>query len=493
VEVELGEGPAPEIKIVVDDVGRVEGTVADEDGRPVRGAKVSLIEVKDDEMPSWLALMGAQRGTATTGEDGSFVIASVSPGEYRFHISEQTHMTSLMAPGQAPDEPFPVRVTVKAGEVARARVVVERSNGEIRGRVIDDIGEPVTDAFLEIVKEAARDASWMLFEMMGGTSGVEQVFTDTEGNFAIGGLGKGKYKIRAHRKGGVQAFVEHVPLGANVTIKLPRSGSISGTVAAQGGAPVKSFSIMANDHKNDSMRVESFTAADGAWTLNDLTPGEYRIRVEAPEGTASVEVKLSPGEQKTGVMLSLPGRGSARGRVVSLDDGSPVAGIRVLARSGSSHGGMATTATDGAFLLEDVPVGLISLFVTGMEYEHASIPQIAELKPGMVTELGEILVVRSRRGDAGAPGDFGFVTRGSDYSDDGEGPTSLAVSMVVPGKPAALAGLRVGDEIVSVDGYDVSGKRSYLFAALTRVPAGTTVSFGLARGITLSLTSVADD
>lgn len=46
-----------------------------------------------------------------------------------------------------------------------------------------------------------------------------------------------------------------------------------------------------------------------------------------------------------------------------------------------------------------------------------------------------------------------------------------------------------GDVIVAVDGHDVRGPRSTLAHALLRVPVGTAVKLGLARGLTVTVTT----
>ena len=60
--------------------------------------------------------------------------------------------------------------------------------------------------------------------------------------------------------------------------------------------------------------------------------------------------------------------------------------------------------------------------------------------------------------------------------------SKLVVAVVRPGSAAATAGLQAGDEVISVDGQDVTGANRYLYGTLTRVLEGTTVTLGLASG-----------
>jgi C-terminal processing protease CtpA/Prc len=81
----------------------------------------------------------------------------------------------------------------------------------------------------------------------------------------------------------------------------------------------------------------------------------------------------------------------------------------------------------------------------------------------------------------GLTGDLGYATK---HEEPGADPdhARFDVVLVRPNGPAAKAGLAVGDEIVSVDGYDVVGSYGYLYHALTRVPEGTVLKLGLKSG-----------
>lgn len=486
--VELLEGRTPEVSIVVDRGGRVEGTVVDEDGQPVAGAEVSAVSAKS----RW----GDEKRSLA---DGSFTLPGLGAGDYR--IVARRDRAELRGPGQHDDDPRGVPVTVKAGATARVKLVVERQGGEIHGRVIDAQGGPATDAFIDAERESdsAAAAAGSARRSVRWQWSRTPVLADTDGRFTLGGLGPGLYTVRAHRKGGGEALAEHVAIGADVKMILEATGAISGTIAAAGGAPPERFTIRVADRAQGLTRSESFFRTGGAWTMDDLPGGAYEITADAPEGTATARAPLADGEHREGVALALAARTSVRGQVVSLDDGAPVAGMRVLIaarRASPSFRGddpEKNNITDaaGRFEVQRAPSGPISITLVPLDgarasFAWASIP--AEAGEGAVTDLGRITVARQRvkQGDRG--GDLGFVVKGTPLGVDAD-QAPLEVGVVRAGGPAEAAGLAVGDVIVSVDGHDVKGPLRYLYATLSRVPEGTAIALGLARGASASITA----
>ena len=65
----------------------------------------------------------------------------------------------------------------------------------------------------------------------------------------------------------------------------------------------------------------------------------------------------------------------------------------------------------------------------------------------------------------------------------------LEVAHVRPGGPAATAGLAVGDVIVSVDGYDLTGVNVMLYGTLTAVLPGRQIVLGLRGGNQVEITA----
>ncbi|XYH99561.1 carboxypeptidase regulatory-like domain-containing protein [Sorangium sp. So ce1128] len=497
VEVELRDDHAPEVTIVVDRGGSIEGTVTDEDGKLVAGVDVSIIGAQPGAAVGMMMRPPPIR-MATSLDDGSFAQAGLPPGDYRVSASE-----GPLVPVPPGGEPPGVRARVEAGKSARVTLVVARRNGEIHGRVVDEIGEPVTDAFVHAERETegpappgasnAGRARWGAFARSA-------VLTDPEGKFALGSLRQGAYTVHAYRKGGGEAFVEHVSPGDSVTVTLRPAGAISGTLTVASGKVPEQFTVHAADKASMLFRSESFAFTGGAFTIGDLPEGKYEVSTSTPEGAAAVEVALAPGEQRSGVVLALVPLASVKGQVVSLDDGAPVAGVRfnVFPRKGMTaprqSGFREGNVSDesGRFEVKQTPSGAVVLVCMPSDpmsspYDVAVLP--VEAQPGAVTDVGRVVLPRRRIKPGDEPGDLGFAIKEGGGPDVDLTAQTFEVIEVRPRGPAALAGLQVGDVIVSVDGHDVRGKMGYLYRPLTTVPAGTQVTLGLSRGASVSITA----
>ncbi|AUX39117.1 hypothetical protein SOCE26_004990 [Sorangium cellulosum] len=505
VEVELRDEHAPEVTIVADRGGAIEGTVTDADRKPVEGVHIMIASPpRMDVDPPRMGPHPPRMNAAVSREDGSFASKGLPPGEYRVWTNEND-MTPPPPPGADPlaGGPQAVSATVKAGESARVALVVERRNGEIQGRVVDEIGEPVTDAFVHAVSEsegAAPPGASAVSRARWGAFSRAPVLTDPEGRFVLGGLREGVYTVRAYRKGGGDGIAEHVKTGDSVTLTLQPAGAISGTLSVPGGKVPDNFTVRVIDSASMFFRSETFVFTEGAFTISGLPEGKYSVSTEAQEGTAAVEVPLGPGEHRRGVVLALAPRAAVRGQVVSLDGGAPVAGmnVRIVNRAGGPpmlpSGGREDNLTDtsGRFEVSGVASGRITVMFMPSDpmnspHDGAAIP--FDVQAGGSTDLGRIALPKRRLKPEDPPGDLGYSIKwGSDIMVD-IAEMTFEVSQVRSGGPAAAAGLRGGDVIVSVDGHDVRGKMTYLYHPLTTVPSGTQVTLGLARGANVSITA----
>lgn len=470
------ERDVDKLRIVLPAGGTLEGTIADGAGAPVAGAQ---IEVE-----------GRRQTLGTRSrQDGTFVLKALSPGEYRVRTEHRR------APGTKDDDPQGSTVRVKAGETARVKLVVESERGEIRGRVIGADGEAISDAFLQAEREpehagAAEGTARRRLQWRYGPS----VVTDVDGNFTLTKLSPGSYSVRAFRKGGGDGIVERVALGARVTITIKPEGSLAGSVVGEGGKAPERFSVGVRDDKTGVSREESFFRTDGKWTLRNLPEGNFHVTAAAETGRVLVDVPLAQGENREGLVLTLQEGATVRGRVVSFDDGKPLAGMSVHVRPSQGGATFAPPRDDDRKFVTDAegrfearaPAGNVRItvypkaFATGdAEFMRAYVP--ARLSPGKVTEVPAIRAVRIRLPKGAASGELGFTVREPAPGEELEA-RRLVVSAIRAGGAASGSALAVGDEIVSVDGTDVVGPNAYLFSCLTQVPEGTSVTLGLRRG-----------
>ena len=475
-----------DMKIVLPASGELKGTVRDAQGRPVgKDVEVSLADGK-----RWNGIQVA--------DDGSFRFESLAPGEYR--VTANRKWEPMRAPGTSDDDVQGEKVTIREGGVETVQLVVAGAAEKIAGVVRDEGGGPVADAFIEATIEsdsataasggAARQGRWGSF--WGGTPHL----SDADGRFTLTDLSPGKHTLRAHRKGGGEAILEHVESGSDVVLTIAATGRMAGTVALAGGGAPEDFTIVLEDEKTGFRRNDQFFRTHGAWSLAELPAGKFKIKVGAGGGSAEVEATMTAGQDTTGVRIELVPKVTVRGTVVDLE-GKPVPGLTVGVGAGVAWGDgdekkLNVTDAAGRYEVAQAPTGKVSVYVypsnwgTG-DYDFTSMPTVIAAGESTV-ELPPIRVSKKRVKEGEVTGDLGFGIKQAEPGADPLLARNL-VAMVRPGGPAAAAGLVPGDEVVSVDGEACTGPNTYLFGQLTDVVPGTVVTLGLARGASVQVTA----
>ncbi len=482
IEVTLPEGQdLTDIRFSLPAAGQVRGEVRDVHGHPVARARVSL--------------QGPGRGpTVMTGDDGSFHAREAAAGEYR--VTATRDGVKLRAPGTGDDDVQGIKVTVVADAVASVKLVVETGGGQLVGVVRDSGGGPVSDAFIEVSRESesavgpgSASRQW---------SPVQRPhLTDADGRFTVDELFPGRYTVRALRRGGGEATREHVALGTDLTLTIAETGRLAGVVTLAGRAAPEELTVILEDPGTGYRRTDQFFRTGGAWGFAELPPGAYKLQLNAPEGDATTELALGPGEEKSGVRIDLVGRVKLRGTVVDLD-GAPVPGVTIQVNTEASFvwtdRAEPTTDAAGRFEVPAVPVGDVKIlaFARGVaDFSQATIStRISATTGGLEVELPPIRVARQRVKPGETTGDLGYAIK---LAGPGEDPAASppTVALVRPMGPASATGLLPGDVVLTVDGHDVAGAQRHLYPPLTRVPVGTLVRLGLARGVTVEITAAA--
>ncbi|HET6584610.1 MAG TPA: carboxypeptidase regulatory-like domain-containing protein [Nannocystaceae bacterium] len=487
IDVEVESGDTPELRIELEAAGKVEGRVVDQNGKPVVHASVRL---RGDEH-GW-------GGSASSRDDGTFSITGVRPESYRA-TAAQGWNDEMRTPGKKDDDVHGERVVVVAGETAKVELVVEDRSGTIRGRVVDESGGPVDDAFVHATREsdsASKSAGSTRERARWGSWSQKPVLTDQEGEFELADVEPGKHTIFATRKGGGEGTLEHVEVGSTgVVVHIATGASISGTVAiAGGGAPTK-FVISASERAQGFARTEEFFETGGAWSLDELPPGSYELAVEATEGRDTESLKLADAEQKTGVAFELQPKVDVEGTVVDLETGEPIANVAVtisprqvgsmfmVGGGGSEKENVSDAA--GKFTVRGAATGKVQVMLLprarGDEtYRWTSLGATIPSDVQSYT-LPPLAMPKSRLKRGKRPGDLGFKIKETPPELDGE-EFPITIAFIRPDGPAAATELTVGDVVTGVDGHDVSGDNRRRYDTLTRVAQGTKVTLDLQSG-----------
>ncbi len=437
-------GTVRDVEIALEPGVTVSGIVREPGGAPVSGARVDAFTLTDTN--------ARDSAEATSDSGGRFSFDSVRSGRVIVEARLSPH---------APSKPFHFELAPGA-EQHDIELVLQPAQA-VTGTVVDAAGKPVADA----VVKAKRVGSWMA---------PQRTRTGEDGAFEIPELDRGKYAITASKQGfGWQRVRDVRPPATGLRLVLHENGGIRGTVTGGDGAPVASFGV----------RIEQFVAADsdvrrrpgtttqflsdnGRFEIPDLAPGRYDLAVTA-DGFAPgrVAVEVPSGAFGDG-SVALAGGADVTGGVTDAATGAAIAGASVSMPRGSAS--TAYTGADGAFRLANVAPGTHTLVVAHPDYEP--------MRRGGVAAGAPVAVELTPRD--GADDDDRQVEGIGIVIEDRK--AGVRIRSVVPGSPAAAAGVRAGDRVVSVNGQDVTGLRHEEVADRIRGPAGTTVHLVLSRG-----------
>lgn len=246
-------------------VGSLEGTVIDETGAPMPGAKLVIHD-----------LSGVRLDTAAN-ESGGYRVERLLPGWYAVSLAPAAEGEHLWTRTQ--------NVEIRARETARLDV---RRYGTVTGVVLDADGEPLADAAVILSRVTVADGSLRPRERRGTTDG--------KGRFSIEDGGIGEHRLWVMSKGGGNsaeaAVVNLTGNDQEVEVRLPASGltlrpvtkrprdgeliqaSLRAVAEGRGGAAV-------------SPAAHAYLGTDGLLHLRWIPPGRYRLVVHGIRSTTA--------------------------------------------------------------------------------------------------------------------------------------------------------------------------------------------------------------
>jgi hypothetical protein len=279
-----------------------------------------------------------------SGFDGAYTIGEVPPGDYYIVAKMQGYVVPIRRATNsketrdidklAADLPM---VHVEAARMSMADVALHRG-GVISGKVQFRDGSPVVGMQVraELADAPEVGMMWATLPYMplatavssrgnGMDFGTEMLTTDDDGHFRLAGLAPGKYRVSAQlQMGGGTRTVSNGPTGssgggigrpvtltvygpgvmrrsqgkvfeikgderftdADIEVDLSGLHAVRGRVLAKedGHAPNAVYLALTEDGEDDpAMRMPRVVAIDGAFTIENVAPGTYTLRVQVAE------------------------------------------------------------------------------------------------------------------------------------------------------------------------------------------------------------------
>jgi len=421
--VTVRSGAEATVHIVLRQGGWIEGRVLEDDRSPVPGARIELA-----------ATHGSLERVAYAADDGTFTFAAV-PDEVLLSVSR-------------PDAPADVvaQVVVKVPDRDRQEVeiVLPKAREHVAIHVTDDRGYALDRVEIHAV-------SLDVGEPLRRT-----LFTDDAGDAELRSSVGLPLRVTLLSPGRAPRIEQIDSAPPKLTFTLDPGLRAHGVVTARGGRDRLEGADVALFTAAGVRRAR--TDAEGAFEVDDLAPGRVRITVDHPEHASAEVVTTIAGDADHPADLGsidLKQAGEVEGEVVDEND-EPVPGARVAKGNvptylpfGPLPRGIVATNREGHFKLGGLPEGRISLEAYIADLGRGAVDDI-EVRAGRTTDRVKIVLAggaSSAREPKGA---------GSLAVTLGERGRAVVVMMVPPGSEAEIAGIEPGDQIMSVNGREVT-------------------------------------
>jgi hypothetical protein len=433
--------------LTVDVGGQIVGQVLEADEQPVSDAVVTAVEVTTQRV----------LGQVAVGPEGRFQLDGLPAGNY----------TAVARSGQRMAQASGLHLD--SGDQAQATIHLGAAT--VAGRVVDGSGGPVAGATVRVASEGS-----LAFASVS-------VSTDAKGGWKAEGLAGARFTAEVEHLLG-RAEVHGVVAGAtDVLLTLKGQSFIRGYVVDDSGDAVSDFTVLAVPSDlagtGGGQRTSGrFAATQGNFHLA-VAAGRYSVRVAAP-GYATVEAgdaEAPVGGESGEVKAVLKRTRVITGVVVDAQNNRPLVGARVATNSALLYafgranpvafGAEAVSDTEGHFVLQGAESGDVTLFASAEG--HGWAPPVRVEASHAPSDPVHIAI------PPGDPGNHDFAGIGVQLTGD------FRVAVVFDGGPASLAGIRPGDQLLSVEGTTVAGHRLEEVITWIRGEVGTTVALGVVR------------
>ena len=307
----LAQQPARDTVKPIEGTGRISGTVTAADtGQPIRRATVRLTRP------------GGPIVTTSTDASGRFEFGDLPAGRVTVTVFKAGFVQPSLGYGSPPaGEPVRAIDLAPGQRLDKVHIRMMRG-GVVTGRVLDEFGDPLPEAFVQVFRASYAQGIRRLMAVRGASA-------NDIGQFRVYGLPSGTYYISgtirpsemasqgepapirvtdASGRGFAPTFYPGVaspsdarPIAIEAgqeisslefVLQLVRLVRISGTVVDSQGRPAAGYVAMLNSARGDSVvmgaPIFAETAADGRFSIAGVAPGQYRLDVRAKAEFESV-------------------------------------------------------------------------------------------------------------------------------------------------------------------------------------------------------------
>ena len=356
--------------------GRVRGRVIDENGTPLRGARVRIAAV-----PS---------GDGQTRVDGRWVHPEPLPAELRtdeagvFHAGGLAPIAHTIEVRTSIHAPLTEAVVIVAGREHALDLQMELG-GVLTGVVTRKGGVPATGA-----------------RVLVGTYGQlasHQARAGRDGSFRIEGIAAGEVDVRVEEDGFGKAS-GRVTIAADVVehwvVELMSGSAATGVLVDEDGNPLPRWAVSARGRNPSALHAYAFTDGEGRFELEDIPEIAIDLHFRPPGDVMSVTSHVLAGVLPASETLRvvIPSVDLPSGTVSGLirDVSGEIDGETSIALSQGDRGRWRTERpdSDGRIHIEGVYAGVWNVTVSAPG--RATWGGMVEVPPGGNGDLGEVVL-----------------------------------------------------------------------------------------------------
>jgi protocatechuate 3,4-dioxygenase beta subunit len=387
----LAQAPAP---VLSGDKSSIEGTVVNAaTGEPVKKARVTLAPIGRRTLPY----------ATTTDAAGHFLIDEVEAGRYDLTASRSGYLDQSYSPRGDPNHR--AVLTLETGQDLKGMVFKLMPQGAITGRILNEDGDPVSDAIVDCMSIGYERGKRRLI-------GLDNATTNDLGEFRLPGLRAGNYVIRATYQSQERPLVEERPVaaaraaiqaaeeryittyypnttnpgmaspievaagaqigGINITLLRTRLVHIKGHVGTAGQTLLGQLGVSLSPRGQTQIWNSREVTADsrGGFQMDGVVPGPYFLKaagvVDGKRYSAEMAIDVRDANLE-GLELTLQPPAEIQGRVIVGEKGD-LKGIRpllVIHARAIDDERWVQLKDDLTFTIEGLPLGSYDLGVGG--------------------------------------------------------------------------------------------------------------------------------